>query len=228
MDEGKLERLERDIEELKRAVKRNDPLLREVLTTRGWALLGLGGGLGITLFALPAHLLTAAYGSFAAIPTAWRMAIWAALILVIAGGGLWKFLLITRRSGEIDRESTLGEVMDSFFGAASIHVTGGMLVALGAAIGFSAWIGSPWYSVPASGVILGVWMNAIGAQTRAKEYLAAGWWSLLSGCAGLFFVEAAPFLWVLVIYGGMFYVFALVVALASRRALGRGRRGGGA
>jgi hypothetical protein len=223
MDEEGLQRLARDIDELKLAVKRNDPLLREVLSTKGWALLGLGGGLGVTLFALPAHVLTVAYGSFGAVPAAWRAAIWAALTLALVGGGVWKMVLISKRIGEIDAASTLGEIMDSFFGATSIHVTMGMIVGIAVACAFSIWVGSPWYSLPSSAVLVGVWMNSVGAQTRVKEYILAGWWAILSGSAALFFVEAAPFLAVFVIYGGMFYAFALAVLLASRR-----RRDGGA
>jgi len=221
MDDQKLEQIARDIEELKSAVRRNDPLMRAVLTTRGWGALGLGGGLGVTLFALPAHFLSRAYGSFAAIPTPLKALVWAALGLAIVGGGAWKLALIARRASEVDSNSGLGELFDSFFGATSIHVTGAMLVAILVSIAWAVWAGRPWLALPATGVVMGVWMNAIGSQTRVPEYLVAGWWSLLSGSAGLFLVELSPFLWVLAIYGGMFYAFGVAAPIIARR------RGGG-
>jgi len=226
MDEDRLERLARDIDELKAAVRKNDPLLREIMTRRGWIVLAFGGGLGVALFALPAHFLSLVYGSFDAIPTAWRGAIWAALVLASIGGGTWKFLLISRRIGEVDKASSLRDVLDSFFGIGSIHVTGGMLTAIAAAIAFATWVGSPWHALPAVGVVLGIWMNSIGAQTRVSEYLVAGWWSIVTGCAGLFFVTKAPFLWVFVILGGMFFSFGAAIAFSSRRPPARGRPGG--
>jgi hypothetical protein len=228
MDEERLERLARDIDELKAAVKKNDPLLREILTQKGWILLALGGGLGVSLFALPAHFLSAAYGGFDAIPAPARAALWAALALACVGGGTWKLLLISRRIVEVDRKSSLGDVMESFFGVGSIHVTAGMLVAITAAIAFSSWSGSPWHALPAIGIALGLWMNSVGAQTRVREYLAAGWWSIVSGCAGLFFVPKAPFLWIFIIFAGMFFAFGVSIALSPRRSLSRGRADGGA
>jgi len=232
MDSKDIERLARDIEELKLAVKKNDPLLREILTRKGWILLGLGGGLGVTLFAVPAHILSSAYGSFGAIPPLGRALLWAALVLASVGGGVWKLLLINRKVAEVDRDSGLGEIMDSFFGAASIHVTGGMLVAIAVAVAFSVASNRPWYAVPAIGMLLGIWMNAIGSQTRVAEYLVSGWWSILASAFGVFLVERAPFLWVLIIFGGMFYSFSAAIALSPRprRKVSAGGRsaGGGA
>ena len=69
MDEDQLQRLAQDIVELKAAVKKNDPLLREVLTRKGWALLGLSGGpWHHPIRPPPPHFLSVAYGSFDAIP----------------------------------------------------------------------------------------------------------------------------------------------------------------
>jgi len=217
MDEERLARLAQDIDELKAAVKKNDPLMREILTEKGWVLLGLAGGLGVTLFAVPAHILSRIYGSFAAIPPLGRALVWGALVLAAVGGGIGKFLLINRRMGEIDKGSTMGELMDSFFGLSSIHVTGAMMVAIAASVAFAVFAGSPWHALPAIGIVVGMWMNAIGVQVRVPEYYVAGWWSVLAGAAGLFFVLKAPFLWVLAIPGGMFYAFAAAVALKPRR-----------
>ncbi len=227
MDEQEIERLARDIEELKAAVKKNDPLLREVLTRKGWFLLGLVGGIGVALFALPAHFLTRAYGSFEAVPDGWKAFIWAALVLAALGGGVGKLLLINRRVVEVDRGSNLADLMGSFFGAASIHVTGAMLIAILVAVAFAVASGSPWHALPAVAIVMGIWMNAVGSQNRIREYLVAGWWSLATGSVGIFLVSRAPFLWVFAIFGGMFLAFAASIAL-SGRGPGRGRPGGGA
>ena len=149
--------------------------------------------------------------------------IWAALVLAMVGGGVWKLILISRRASEIDSGSGLAELMGSFFGVNSIHVTGAMIVAIAASVAFSVWLGHPWYAVPATGVIMGIWMNAIGSETRVGEYLVSGWWSILVGAAALFFVEAAPFLWFFAVFGGMFLSFAAATALALRRGRGAGR-----
>jgi hypothetical protein len=107
--------------------------------------------------------------------------------------------------------------MESFFGPTSIHTTGAMVVAIAAAVAFAVASGSPWHALPAVGIVVGLWMNSLGSQLRVGEYVVAGWWAVLSGAAGLFLVERAPFLWVLAIFGGMFYAFAAAIALSARR-----------
>ena len=87
MTDSEIDELAKAIADLKRATKRNDPFLRSLFDDKGWLGLGLAGSIGITLFCLPAHFLTAAYGSFAAIPPLLQALLWAVLAAVLVLGG---------------------------------------------------------------------------------------------------------------------------------------------
>jgi urea transporter len=94
------------------------------------------------------------------------------------------------------------------------------MVATAAALGFSFYSGHPWLSAPATAILICFWCNSLAASTDRWDYFILGWWSLLSGIAGLFFVEGAPFLWLFIIYGGLCCIFAaetLVASILKRR-----------
>jgi len=218
MDDATLERLSHDIEDLKKAVKRNEPAIREIMTPPAWIWLSLGGGAAISLFALPAHVLTARYGSFPAIPPAWKAALWAMLAVFVVGGGLFKWLVIMKRSAEMGSLGTW-KLFKIVIATPSVHVSLPLFGCIAAAIVFSVATGHPWYAVPASAMLFGIESNLLATRTGVRSYYSLGYWGLAWGGASLAFIESAPFLWLFAIYGGMFFAFA------AGLALGRGKGG---
>jgi hypothetical protein len=213
MDQRQLEELARDIEDLKRSIKRNSPLLHEAFDMKGWDLFSLIAGILISAFALGAHVLSATYGGFDHIPPVWQAILWAVLAIAVVGSGVVKILLFTRLDA---RGGSLGKVMKSFLAGNAKHTHLPYLALLVLAVSFVAQTGHPWYALPSGVLLMGLWCNVIVMQTGMKHMLALGYWGLASGSLALFWVESAPFLWVFITFGGMFFVFAGAIRLGRR------------
>jgi len=225
MTDQELEELARSVEDLKRAVKKNDPFLRSILASRGWGALALFASACVTLFTLPAHFLSLRYGGFASIPPLLRAALWAVLAIFLIPGSIWKVALLRRRAGEAEEGAGILSILAALFGGLSFHMALPFFVATGVALAFTFTVGHPWLSAPAIAILVCFWTNSLASTTDRRDYLLLGWWSLLSGSAGLFLVERAPFIWLFVIYGGLCYLFTAETMVASilegRRADGR-------
>ena len=212
MTDRELDELARAVRELKKVTSRNDPFLRSLFSTGGWLGLGIAGGLGITLFCLPAHILSALYGSFGAAPPVFRAVLWAILALVMVAGGVAKARLLMRKASEADSSAGMGKIVSAIFGGWGFHLAVPLVLSIAGVSTFVVLAGHPWLSVPASAILVCFWANIIGLMVEHREYLAMGWWCLATGVAGLFFVEAAPFLWLFIIYGGLFWIFTAWMA----------------
>lgn len=217
MNPNELEALARDIEELKRVVRRNTPAIQEVFDIKGWDVFALAAGLLVSAFALGAHVLSAVYGSFDAIPAAWQAALYALLAVAFVGSGVVKYVLVARRTST----GGLWRVLGSFFGARGKHIYISFLGAIAAVVTAAFSLGHPWLAMPAAGILLGLMSNSLAGQYDQPSLLALGYWAIATGCAGLWFYASAPFLWVFIIYGGMLIVFAGAVRLHPRRRAGR-------
>lgn len=228
MTDSEIDELAKAIADLRRATKRNDPFLRSLFEDEGWLGLGLAGSIGITLFCLPAHFLVAAYGSFAAIPPLLQAPLWAVLAAVIVIGGVQKSRLLlskargTEETGEGRKEgpAAMTRVMRAVFGGWGFHMAVPMVIGGIGVAAFAFATGHPWYGVPGFAILVCFWANFIGLVVEHREYLVMGWWCLLTGLAGLFFVEQAPFIWTFIIYGGVLWCFtgSLLLEAKGRKA----------
>jgi len=225
MTDQELDELARSVEDLKRAVKKNDPFLRNILASRGWGALAFFASACITLFTLPAHFLSERYGSFDSIPPLYRAGLWLILAIFLIPGSIWKVILLRRRAREAEEGAGILSILNALFGGLSFHMALPFFVATVVTLAFAFTIGHAWISAPAIAILVCFWTNSLASTTDRRGYFLLGWWSLLSGAAGLFFVERAPFLWLFIIYGGLCYLFTAETIVASilerRRADGR-------
>jgi hypothetical protein len=220
MDESELERLAAEVEEIKRAVKRNDPFVREVIGSRFFVALGLPFGLLIVAFCVGAQLLLARYGSIAAIPPGWKAAGWAALAVLVIGGGILKWGFLDTRARKVQEGATFMTVFRGVYGGPFFHLNLPVVVCMVVATAFAVAVGHPWYIVPGIGIFFAFTSNALGLATGRPEYLATGWYCLATSLASLFFLEAAPLVWSAVIWGGCLLVFGLVGLAVKDRGEG--------
>ena len=210
MDESELKRLIADVEEIKRAVKRNDPFVREVVGGRFFAALGLPFGLLIVGFCVASQLLLVRYGSITGIPTGWKAAGWAVLAVLLIGGGILKWGFLGTRARKVQEGATFMTVFRGVYGGPLFHLNLPVLICMVVATAFAVAIGHPWYIVPGIGIFFAFTSNALGLSTGRPEYLACGWFCLASSLASLFFLEAAPLVWSAIIWGGCLLAFGLV------------------
>jgi hypothetical protein len=227
MDEDTLKKLSEDIEDLKRAVRRNDPLLHEVAAPPGWMAFSLAAGLNVTLFALPAHVLVTRHGSFAAIPLGYRVYLWAVLGLFVVIGGTLKVVLMKRRANEVSAGLGFSAIFEAFYGGKSAHETIPMMLGMIVGTAYAFWAGHPWLALPLSSFLFGIIANSMASRSGLKAYYVVGYASVLLGLAALPFVERAPFLWLFIIYGGMLFGFSAAQAGFSRERKQRRDAGSG-
>jgi hypothetical protein len=205
-----LDTLLRDVEELRRAVRRNSPFLREVMSSRLFAAYAVAFGAAVSVLCLASQLLVGRYGSFAAIPQGWKIGFWSALALLGAAGIISKPLVLGRRASQVDTRATYITVIKVLYGGVVSHIYAPAFLCMAAASVFAVTIGHPWYIVPAVAVFYTFAANGVGLFVHRPEFFASGWYALAAGVISVFFLEKAPFIWTAVVGGGMCLVFGIV------------------
>lgn len=217
MTEQEIKALAASVEDLKRAVRKNDPLLRAMMSYEGWMPFTFVAGLGIGLFCLPAQVLISAYGSFEAVPAVYRTILWCVLALLFVLSATGKFVLLARNASDVRTKAGIRVILAAFFTGGNFHVGMPYLLTLIVGSVFAISLGHPWYIISVIAIPTCFWSNFIASQVDSPVFKAAGWWCLITGLASLFFIEAAPFIWIFVIFGGLCLVFSLSMILVARR-----------
>jgi hypothetical protein len=211
MDKEELDRLLTDIQELKRSVRRANPFLRSVFTLRAYAFMSIPIGVATLAFCLASHFLVLHYGSFGAIPSAWKTAFWIVLGVIAATGTASKWIIVGRRAAAIEKGANFATAVKAMYGGSWVNINMALTICMAAAIAFALRAGHAWYVVPILSAGLGLVCNSIAVAVERKEYLVTGWFSLASGLLSLFFIESAPFVWTAIVCGGILFVYAASV-----------------
>jgi len=222
MTNEELESLRRDIDDLKRAVKKADPFLRSVVALRSLAILSIPLGALVLAFCLACHFLVQSYSSLAAVPQAWKQAFWIALALVVVGGSAVKWLILGRRAAQIERGATVITAVKAVYSGGWLNLNLPITLCIVVVGLFSGLIGHPWYIAAEVSVFMGLICNSFAVAFDRREYLLTGWYAVISGLVSIFFIESAPFIWLAVVWSGLFFVYAA----SGIYYLPRGERGG--
>ncbi|MGO8694128.1 MAG: hypothetical protein ACLQMF_10710 [Rectinemataceae bacterium] len=217
MDQSEFESLLHDVEELKRAVKRNNPFLREVVSTRFYPMYGLIYGLLIILFCIAAQVLIAKYGSPAAVPSHWKTLAWFLFGGLVAAGAVLKWTLFSRRARSLAEGANYRTVLRAVYGSTWVHIILPAVICMLFVPVVTIVAGHPWLMVAGVAVSWAFACNALGLMVQRLEFLLTGWYALISGLASLFFIEAMPFLWSGIIWGGALVIYGLVGLVGTRR-----------
>jgi hypothetical protein len=210
MDQSELKTLLADLEELKRAVRRNNPFLREVVASRFFAALSIPFGLFVVAFCTGTQILIARRGSFSAVPAEWKIAAWILLGIFIIVGWVLKWRFLDRQARKVKEGANLWTVIRAVYGGSWLHLNLPAILCMLLVPVLAILAGHPWYIVPGIAVFFAFPCNGLGLIVQRPEYLVGGWYALISGLSSLFFMESAPFIWSEAIWGGFFLVFGLV------------------
>jgi len=215
-DRSRIARLLKDLDEIKAAVKRNSPVLREIVTARFYWWLILSFGAAGCVFAVAMHLLVTRFGGYDAIPASLRTVFWVAAGL--AGVVLYAFrvrgvLLTIRR---MDHRLTLWSLLGDHTVAEFFHVYG-PLSAL--AVGLTIYLsrtGNSYYIVAVWALHVGLAWNLIGFAVHLLEFYVVGYWCLVIGALSIFFPGVSASLWVAICAGGWSITYAAASWLVTR------------
>ncbi len=225
MTNEELEELKADLHIVREAIDRQRPLLRDVTSSNFLSWISLPFALLFLGFGIGTQVLLGPKGSVGALPGWWQVLFWIGIFLSVVGGGIAKIFFFNKRASEVG--AGLREVMFAFWGREWIHLVLSSLVALACISAFVILNGHPWFVLPAFSVWYGIYINIIAVIVRRLEYYAAGWFGVAAGGLSLFTVEAAPWLWLGVLIGGVLLLFG-ILGLLPQRGSPAGRRKTGA
>lgn len=201
-----------NLELIKKAVRRSNPLLRSVAESRLYPILALVYGLLIILFCLltrdaQTRGLEGPLGFGSIVP-------WIILALLVAGGGTIKIVLTKRLTVKHGRGG-FGKVVLAVFSGKTISIYISISIALVAGIVFAVNAGHPWYILSLAAFMVSIISFFMDILIDLLEYKAMGWIALLVGVLSLFMVESDPLLWAAIVSGGIFCGFGVFGVIRS-------------
>jgi len=210
MTEKDFESLAETVEALRKSVKRNSPLLREVAASRVYGALSLPLGAFIMVFSIGTHFLLAEVGNYEALPRTWKALLWAFMGFMAIVASIVKIRFIGKKAKSIVQSASIYTVLKALYSGIWAHLNLLSAIAFVAVAAFAVVSGKPWYLVPTTALFLAVGSNTFGILVERPEYFATGWYALVAGILSLFFIESAPWLWLAAVFGGALTLFGLV------------------
>ncbi len=209
-DRVRISRLLRDIGEIKAAVKRNSPVLREIVTARYYWLHIVAFGLAVIVFSVLMHFLTRGYGGYAAIPAAVRTVFWIVAAAVSVSIYLYRIRGVLRTVRSIDKRLTLLSLLGDHEMGEFLLIYGPMCLIAAALTVFLSRAGQSFFIIAVWAGWFGLTLNLLAFAVHLPEFYAGGYWILATGALSIFLPGMSASLWVAVCFGGGSIVYAAV------------------
>ncbi|HUI69999.1 MAG TPA: hypothetical protein VL354_05730 [Spirochaetia bacterium] len=225
-DRSRIARLLKDLDEIKAAVKRNSPVLREIVTARFYWWLILVFGAAVTVFSVVMHFLVIRFGGYEAIPGGTRTVFW--VLAAAAGVVMYVFrvrgVLLTIR--KMDRRLTFWSLLGDHTVGEFFHVYGPLSVISLAATIYLSRTGNAYYIVGVWALHIGLTWNLIGFAVHLVEFYVIGYWCLLVAALSIFLPGVSASLWIAICAGGWSITYAVVSGLVQKGERTAGRSDG--
>lgn len=210
-----LETLAKNLASLRKAVRANSPLLRNVASSRLYSLFSLIVGVAAVAFCLAERAAErVAPGEGLGI---WS---WVFLGLIVTTGGAAKVIITSRLAAKQGGLSFSSLMVAIYGGKASTLLVSSSITVLAVTF-FLIFSDHPWYIVPLFTIYTALASHAFDFLIGLPEYRVMGWVGLAAGIASLFAVEADPLLWTAIAAAAIFVVFGIVgLTRASAREKG--------
>jgi hypothetical protein len=223
MDNPELEKLLLDVKEIKRAVRKANPFLRDIMAIRTYSVLCLPLGILLLADCLATHFLVKAAGSFEAMPQPWKIVTLSVFGFVAVVGSMAKWIIVGRRAAEVRDGGSFLSVVEAMYGGRWFSLSVPLVLCMAVVSAYFVWSGHPWLVASTFAVFLGPFCNLVSQLVDRREYLYTGWYALVTGLASMFFVESAPFIWTAIVWAGVFFVFGAsgLAANPSEKAVPR-------
>jgi len=225
-DRKQIARLMRDLDEIKAAVKRNNPLLRELVTSRFYWWLVTLFGFVIAAFALALHCLVARYGGYAAIPSSVKTPFWIAAAVAGIATYVFRVAGVIRTVRRIDPRLTIWSLFWDHNLGEFFHIMGPLILIAAGATVFLARIGQPFFIVGVWGLALGVIWNLLGFAVHLIELYVMGYWYIAAAALSFFIPGVSASVWTAVCVGGGSLAYVATTALVRKMHAMRGSEDG--
>ncbi|MGA2479995.1 MAG: hypothetical protein ABSG63_14685 [Spirochaetia bacterium] len=215
-DKKRVAQLIRDLGEIKAAVKRNNPILREIVASRFFWLLVLFYGLAIILFCLVMQYLFRRYGGYTAVPSPVKLIFWITTAAVTVATYVIRVRGILRIIHAIDPRLTFLSMLGDHNIGEFMHVAGPLMAIAAGLTVYFAQTGQPFVIVGTWGLCIGLIENQLAFTVHLPEYYILGYWCLATGVLSFFFPGPGAPLWVAICFGGGCLAYAVSTAMAKR------------
>ena len=218
MDRTELDKVLQDIQELKRSVRKANPFLRDIMGLRAYAALSLPLGVILLADSLGTHFLIRAYGSFSSVPAILKALCLGVFGLIVVLGWAVKWVVLDRRARELREGANFLTVIKAMYGGQWFNLSGPLLLGMIVGSIFASVAGHPWLTIAIVAILFGPFCATVAVVLDRFEYLYTGWYLTVTGLVALFFVEAAPLVWLAIVWSGTFLVFGGCGLAATSRA----------
>jgi hypothetical protein len=222
MEQPEFDKLLQDIQELKQSVRKANPFLRDIFGIKDYAIMSFPLGLILLADCIAAHMLSLRWGSLGSAPRPWPAIVLGSFALFVVAGGTAKWITVIRKARQAKRNATFITVLDAMFGGFWFGFSVPVFLCTVACSVFVAWSGHPWLILSVLAIFMGPYCIAISKLLDREEYGYTGWYLVVAGLASLFFAEAAPYVWMAIVWAGTFFVFGAAGLRAFRPARGDG------
>jgi len=225
-DRKQIARLMRDLDEIKAAVKRNNSLLRELVTSRFYWWLVVLFGFVIAAFSLALQYLVTRHGGYGAIPPSVRTVFWIAAAIAGVATYVFRVTGVLRTVRRLDPRLTIWSLFWDHNLGEFFHVMGPLiLIAAGVTVAL-ARLGQPFFIVATWGLAFGVIWNLVGFAVHLVELYVMGYWYIAAAALSCFVPGVSASVWTAICVGGGSLAYVATTAVLRQMNPVKGARDG--
>ncbi len=221
-DKHRIARLLRDIDEIKAAVQRNSPVLREIVSARYYWLHVVAFGVAVIIFSVVMHFLVRGYRGYAAIPGAVRTVFWVIAAVVSVSIYAYRVRGVLQTVRDIDPRLTLWSLLGDHSIGEFMHVYGPLCLVAAALSVYLSHLGLGFFLVAVWAGWFGLTLNLLGFAVHMPEFYVGGYWMLVTGALSILVPGISASLWIAICFGGGSIAYAIVSEVIRRRGGLRG------
>ncbi len=226
-----INRLVKDLEYIKAAVKRNQPVFQQWAATTPMRLLMGYYGAGTIAVALLFQLFIIHYASFGGIPEMVKILLFAFLAVIAISATFLKWATMSRSAKRIDRKLGMWSLVWKYYFYRGIHVHAPLAALTFGLIFYFCLYGPGRFIIGVVGMYTGLYMNLFAVTVNLLEYYVFGYWMIAASILSLLLPGIPGGFWV-ALYGVGCYAFVVAVGIRERadgnRTAGNRRRPTGA
>ncbi len=213
--ENQIDKLLKDVASIKSALAENKPVLKQLLLPIHFRIITLFAGLAIIGISILYYTLLEQYGSYYDIPGVVRTI---SLLLVITAYVLvvvLKRILWVKSIKKMDSNYTFGKIIRQIYTYQLFHVWIPIQLIMAFLIAYALYFDQERYIVSIAAIGIGIIYNSIGGITKIWQYLATGYWLIVTGVLP-FVLQSAPALLLLAGSMGVAFLMFFLISGSSR------------
>ncbi len=208
--DSQIDKLLEDVASIKSVLAENRPILKQLLLPVHFRVISLVGGISIIALSLFYYFLLDNYGSYYEIPNSLRIV---AIVLVIAAYVLvflLKRFLWVKSLKKLGSDYTFGMIVKKIYSYQLLHLWVPMQLIMVFLVVYSCLNGLERYIVSIAAIGMGIIYNSLGGMTRIWQYIATGYWLMLTGLLPFFLPTVSALLFLAVSLGIGLVLFSLI------------------